>query len=229
MAKEKINVLYTVDDKEFPSKDYMNALEKMETLSKEYEELKRVEGKQDQREEKSQLSKIYAKWHTLFKNNCLAPFPKRKEKKTVFIKWLDMSTLVDQGDAEDEIHLTVMTPEMLLTDYLFYARNVEWGEYRYDAPDSWGKGMDRLYKPYYYAFDQYEIESVNDSLLQKLKEKDIFGYKWFQATIWLENEDAEKSSISDRMLRGRLCFSASKYEAEAIIMEVAEKWQTQIY
>ncbi len=223
MAKEKINVLYTVDDKEFPSKDYMNALEKMETLSKEYEELKRVEGKQDQREEKSQLSKIYAKWHTLFKNNCLAPFPKRKEKKTVFIKWLDMSTLVDQGDAEDEIHLTVMTPEMLLTDYLFYARNVEWGEYRYDAPDSWGKGMDRLYKPYYYAFDQYEIESVNDSLLQKLKEKDIFGYKWFQATIWLENEDAEKSSISDRMLRGRLCFSASKYEAEAIIMEVAEK------
>ena len=75
MAKEKINVLYTVDDKEFPSKDYMNALEKMKTLSKEYEELKRVEGKQDQREEKSQLSKIYAKWHTLFKNNCLAPFP----------------------------------------------------------------------------------------------------------------------------------------------------------
>ena len=52
MAKEKINVLYTVDDKEFPSKDYMNALEKMKTLSKEYEELKRVEGKQDQREEK---------------------------------------------------------------------------------------------------------------------------------------------------------------------------------
>jgi hypothetical protein len=38
MAKEKINVLYTVDDKEFPSKDYMNALEKMKTLSKEYEE-----------------------------------------------------------------------------------------------------------------------------------------------------------------------------------------------
>ena len=64
---------------------------------------------------------------------------------------------------------------------------------------------------------------MNDSLLQKLKEKDIFGYKWFQATIWLENEDAEKSSISDGMLRGRLCFSASKYEAEAIIMEVAEK------
>ena len=32
MAKEKINVLYTVDDKEFPSKDYMNALEKNENV-----------------------------------------------------------------------------------------------------------------------------------------------------------------------------------------------------
>lgn len=223
MAKEKINVLYTVDDKEFPSKDYMNALEKMKTLSEEYEELKRIEERQWQREKKSWLSKIYAKWHTLFKNNGLAPFPKKKEKKTVFIKWLDMSTLVDQGDVEDEIHLTVMTPEMLLTDYLFYAHNAEWGEYRHDTPDSWGEGMYSLYKPYYYAFDQYEIESVDDSLLQKLKEKDASGYKWFQATIWLEREDAEKSSISDGMLRGRLCFSASKYEAEAIVMEVAEK------
>lgn len=222
MAEEKINVLYTIDDKEFPSTDYMNALEKMKTLYKEYEELKRIEEKQGQRDVKSQLSKIYAKWHTLFKNNCLAPFPKRKEKKTVFIKWLDMSTLVDQGDAEDEIHLTVMTPEMLLTDYLFYAHNAEWGEYRHDVPDSWGEGMYSLYKPYYYVFDQYEIESVDDSILQKLKEKDASGYKWFQAIIWLDSE-AEKNSISDRMLRGRLCFSASKYEAEAIVMEVAEK------
>ena len=221
MAKEKINVLYTVDDKEFPSKDYMNALEKMKTLSKEYEELKRVEGKQDQREEKSQLSKIYAKWHTLFKNNCLAPFPKKEEKKTVFIKWLDMSTLVDQGDTEDEIHLTVMTPEMLLTDYLFYAHNDEWGEYRHDVPDSLGKGVYSLYKPYYYAFDQYEIESVDKSLLYELKEKDEFGYKWFQATIWLDS--AAECSISEGVLRGSLCFSASKYETKDVVMKVAQK------
>ena len=66
MAKEKINVLYTVDDKEFPSKDYMNALEKMKTLSKEYEELKRVEGKQDQREEK-RSSGIFSR---MIKNLC---------------------------------------------------------------------------------------------------------------------------------------------------------------
>lgn len=81
MAKEKINVLYTVDDKEFPSKDYMNALEKMKTLSEEYEKLKQIEEKPRQRGEKSQQSIIYAKWHTLFKNNCLAPFLKRKEKR----------------------------------------------------------------------------------------------------------------------------------------------------
>lgn len=81
MAKEKINVLYTVDDKEFPSKDYMNALEKMKTLSEEYEELKRIEERQWQREKKSWLSKIYAKWHTLFKNNGLAHFRKRRKKR----------------------------------------------------------------------------------------------------------------------------------------------------
>lgn len=65
MEEEKVNVLYTVDDKEFPSTDYMNALEKMKTLSEEYEELKRIEERQWQWEKKSRLSKIYAKWHTL--------------------------------------------------------------------------------------------------------------------------------------------------------------------
>lgn len=38
MAEEKLNVLYTIDDKEFPSMDYINVLEKMKTLSEEYEE-----------------------------------------------------------------------------------------------------------------------------------------------------------------------------------------------
>lgn len=28
MAEEKLNVLYTIDDKEFPSMDYINVLEK---------------------------------------------------------------------------------------------------------------------------------------------------------------------------------------------------------
>ena len=32
MAEEKLNVLYTIDDKEFPSMDYINVLEKMERL-----------------------------------------------------------------------------------------------------------------------------------------------------------------------------------------------------
>lgn len=32
MEEEKVNVLYTVDDKEFPSTDYMNALEKNENI-----------------------------------------------------------------------------------------------------------------------------------------------------------------------------------------------------
>ena len=81
MAKEKINVLYTVDDKEFPSKDYMNALEKMETLSKEYEELKRVEGKQDQREEKSQLSKFMQNGIRYLKIIALPRFPKGRKKR----------------------------------------------------------------------------------------------------------------------------------------------------
>ena len=30
--EEKLNVLYTIDDKEFPSMDYINVLEKMERL-----------------------------------------------------------------------------------------------------------------------------------------------------------------------------------------------------
>ena len=223
MAEEIIKVLYTVENREFPSIDYMNAIEKMETLSEEYEKLKQIEEEQGEKDGKSQLSKIYAKWHTLFKNNCLAPFPKKKEKKTVFVKWLDMSTLVDQGNVEDEIHLTVMTPEMLLTDYLFYAHNADWGEYRYDISESWGKGIYSLYKPYYYAFDQYGIENVDKSFLRKLKEKDESGYKWFQATIWLDSETVEESSISDDILRGSLCFSASKYETKDVVIRVAEK------
>ena len=32
MAEEKLNVLYTIDDKEFPSMDYINVLEKMDRL-----------------------------------------------------------------------------------------------------------------------------------------------------------------------------------------------------
>lgn len=39
----------------------------------------------------------------------------------------------------------------------------------------------------------------------------------------MDSEIIGEGSISDNMLRGRLCFSASKYEAEDIVMEVAEK------
>lgn len=221
MTEEIINALHAVDNKEFPSKDYINALEKMEKLSEEYKKLKGIEPPQGWQDTKSKPSKIYAKWHALFKNNCLSPFPKEKEKKTVFIKWMDMSTLVDQGDTESELHLTVMTPEMLLTDYLFYTYNAGQDEYS-NIPENWGRGIASLYKPYYYAFDQYELETVDDSLLRKLKEKDDFGYQWFRATIWLNSESAE-ASISDGMLRGRLSFSASKMQSKSIVMRVANK------
>lgn len=226
MAKENVRFLYTFDEKKYPSKDYLNALEQMKELAEKYEECQHREIKEDK---KNQSSEIYAKWHSLFKKKCLAPFPKKKEKKKVFVKWVDMSTLVDYGNVENEIHLKVMTPEMVLTDYLFYIHNDMLRERRYDGQDISSEGIDKLYKPYYYAFDQYDIESVDRSKLQKLKEKSGSDYGWFCATIRLdknENEETSeevRSTNSELRLRGKIFFSASKSETKDIIMDVANK------
>lgn len=226
MAKENVRFLYTFDEKKYPSKDYLNALEQMKELAEKYEECQHREIKEDK---KNQSSEIYAKWHSLFKKKCLAPFPKKKEKKKVFVKWMDMSTLVDYGNVENEIHLKVMTPEMVLTDYLFYIHNDMLRERIYDGKDISSEGIDKLYKPYYYAFDQYDIESIDRSKLQKLKEKSGSDYGWFCATIRLdknENEETSeevRSTNSELRLRGKIFFSASKSETKDIIMDVADK------
>lgn len=226
MAEEKMNVLYTVDGQVYPSTGYRDALEKLKELSKEYTELK---GKKENRNQKNneegkvQPSRVYAKGHDLFVKKCLMPFPKKGEKKTVFIKWLDMSTLVDGGNVEDEIHLTVMTPEMLLTDYLFYTYAANWIDQRDDITRIWNEELDNFYKPYYYAFDQYGIKNIDRSLLNTLKEKDGSEYKWFRATICLANEDERNVTVTENMLRGNLCFSASQYEIRDIFMKDIEE------
>lgn len=222
MTEEKVSVLYTVENKEFPSVDYIDAIKKLQELSAEYinMEEQRENNKYANRENGYvQPSKIYAKWHNLFVKKCLMPFPKKEEKKTVFIKWLDVSTLTDGGNTEDEIHLAVMTPEMLMTDYLFLARNTNWVERRSDIIEMWSSEIDRLYKPYYYAFDQYDRKNVDNSLLQMLKEKNNKGYKWFQATIRLADKEESEINISMNALRGNLCFSASQYETKDIFVE----------
>lgn len=222
MAEEKISVLYNVEDKAFPSVDYIDAIKKLQELSAEYihMEKQRKNNRYANRENGYvQLSKIYAKWHNLFVKKCLMPFPKKGEKKTVFIKWLDVSTLTDGGNIEDEIHLAVMTPEMLMTDYLFLAHNTNWIERRSDISKMWSSEIDSLYKPYYYAFDQYDIKNVDNSLQQMLKEKNNKGYKWFQATIRLADREESEINISMKALRGNLCFSASQYEIKNIFIE----------
>lgn len=222
MMEEKENVLYMVEDKAFPSKEYINTLEKLKKISEEYrsmEERKRDSKYANREDGYVQPSKIYKKWHDLFVKKCLMPFPKKGEQKTVFIKWLDMSTLTDEGNTEDEIHLAVMTPEMLMTDYLFLMHNAHWIERRADIAKLWSEEIDSLYKPYYYAFDQYGIKNVDNSLLQMLKEKNDKGYKWFQATIRLAEKEENLTNISMKALRGNLCFSASQYEIRDIFIE----------
>lgn len=88
MTEEKIQVLHTVGDKVFPSEDYLEALKKMEKLSEEYKESQKQEGREQENKESRarKTSIIYADWHKVFKKRCLAPFPKKGDKKTVFVK-----------------------------------------------------------------------------------------------------------------------------------------------
>ena len=59
-----------------------------------------------------------------------------------------MSSIIDGGCDGTEIHLDVMTPQMLLTDYYFYLNNADWfdGERNINRRET-----EIFYKPWYYA------------------------------------------------------------------------------
>lgn len=152
-------------------------------------------------------SQIYAKEHRVFVNKCLSPFPKRGERKNVYIKWVDMSSIIDGGCDGTEIHLDVMTPQMLLTDYYFYLNNADWfdGERNINRRET-----EIFYKPWYYAFDQNEKTVFNEKIVSKLKRKVNDEYEWFEAEIYTEGKNVENK------VEGNLSFCASKFEIREI-------------
>ena len=118
-----------------------------------------------------------------------------------------MSSIIDGGCDGTEIHLDVMTPQMLLTDYYFYLNNADWfdGERNINRRET-----EIFYKPWYYAFDQNEKTVFNEKIVSKLKRKVNDEYEWFEAEIYTEGKNVENK------VEGNLSFCASKFEIREI-------------
>lgn len=110
MNEIRVEKLYTVLQGDFSIDEYKEACSQLKELSLEYRSLKNGENI-NTGEKVEKPSQIYAKEHRVFVNKCLSPFPKRGERKNVYIKWVDMSSIIDGGCDGTEIHLDVMTPQ----------------------------------------------------------------------------------------------------------------------
>lgn len=215
MNEIRVEKLYTVLQGDFSIDEYKEACSQLKELSLEYRSLKNGENI-NTGEKVEKPSQIYAKEHRVFVNKCLSPFPKRGERKNVYIKWVDMSSIIDGGCDGTEIHLDVMTPQMLLTDYYFYLNNADWfdGERNINRRET-----EIFYKPWYYAFDQNEKKVFNEKIVSKLKRKVNDEYEWFEAEIYTEGKNVENE------VEGNLSFCASKFEIREIFLEVKGKVQ----
>lgn len=215
MNEKRMEKLYTILQNDFSIKEYNEACSQIQELSLKYRNLKNGENI-NTKEKVKKPSQIYAKEHRVFVDKCLSPFPKRGEKKHVYIKWVDMSSIIDGGCDETEIHLDVMTPQMLLTDYYFYLNNADWfdGERNINRRET-----EIFYKPWYYAFDQNEQTVFNEKIVSELKRKVNDKYEWFEAEIYTERKNSENE------VQGNLSFCASKFEIREIFLEVKGKVQ----
>ena len=208
-------------DVEFKNK-YNKMVRELEGLMKEYKERLAESQTSDRGKALNELktptaSEIFSKAYNRFKTHCLAPYRYKNGHGEAFAKLVQIDSLMDgEENSGIKIHLALMTPQMLLTDYYFYCRNAYWVE---DSDSGAYAVLDELYKPYYYAFNLYEGTNFDESVLDKLEKRGENGdYCWFNIKIM-----SEKGENDADALEGELCFAASKYEIRDVFIKVKEE------
>lgn len=201
---------------------YNNMIQELEGLMKEYKERLDESQESDRRKVSNEsktltASEIFSKAYKRFKTHCLAPYQYKNGHGEAFAKLVQIDSLMDGEESSViKIHLALMTPQMLFTDYYFYCRNAYWVE---DSDSGAYAVLDELYKPYYYAFNLYEGTNFDESVLDKLEKRGENGdYGWFNIKIM-----SEKGENDTDALEGKLCFAASKYEIRDVFIKVKEE------
>ncbi len=198
---------------------YNETIRELEVLMKEYKEklaepLASNGQKLFNKSKTLTASEIFSKAYRKYKTHCLAPYQYKNGYGEAFAKLVQIDSLMD-GDGSDgiKIHLALMTPQMLFTDYYFYCRNAYWVE---DLDSGNYAVLDELYKPYYYAFNLYEGTDFDKVILDKLKKRGVNGdYCWFNIEIM-----SDKNENSSSVLEGELCFAASTEECQNACIKI---------
>ena len=113
MNEIRVEKLYTVLQGDFSIDEYKESCSQLKELSLEYRSLKNGENI-NTGEKVEKPSQIYAKEHRVFVNKCLSPFPKRGERKNVYIKWVDMAAC---NRINNKIYACDGVGKLLSTDY----------------------------------------------------------------------------------------------------------------